>query len=453
MASAHELKGLMKFAEREEWEDCFAAVLDAHFGPILDADGLGPDGLGDIVGPDWQGTLWGCAFEDFLTLDFDVPGENIVDEYLKRRSWREKPPAKAYMKALRSSIMSLYEVSDVIPGESMKLRDLLRGTEPVTVSEHAATRSLKQWDRIAARVVNVQGKTIISGGLLPFSFEACTILFDGLKEGLELEDSQQPENLSDEDLRHLAPVFTLSWLYNLLEGVAFQQDPDLFNSEGEPIEFHDMRFAFATRVTQKQIAVELNKMPELQQESAKFWNWLDRDVSPRKRPVDENQGRMLETMMDDGSRVLGNIELKGKALFLSVNSAGRAKTGQELMERALGGLVRTPLTEIRTIRQMMEDRPDNSDHDPEDEIPPEIAEQIMWQYFDKHYRETLDEPIPALNNKTPRQAAKTKAGRKQVIEWLKYLENRTPKHAGENDPMANYDFGWMWEELGIERPG
>ncbi|WP_234890036.1 hypothetical protein [Sinorhizobium medicae] len=30
-------------------------------------------------------TLWGCAFEDFLTQDFEIEGGNVVDEYLKSR--------------------------------------------------------------------------------------------------------------------------------------------------------------------------------------------------------------------------------------------------------------------------------------------------------------------------------------------------------------------------------
>jgi hypothetical protein len=453
MASEHDLKGLMKFAEREEWQECFGAVMDAHFGPLLDAGDLDFEGIVDMVGPHWQGTLWGCAFEDFLTLEFDVPGENIVDEYLKRRSWREKPPAKAYMRALRSSIMSLYEVSDVVPGESMKLRDLLRDREPVIVSEHSATQNLKQWDRIAARAVEVGGKTIISGGLLPFSFKACDILFDGLKEGLELKKTQKPENLSDEQLKNLAPLLTLSWLSDVLEGAVFRQDPDFINSDDEPIEFHDIRFPFAARVTQKQIAARLNETTELEQENTKLWKWLDRNGSINT-PSAENdaQGQMLETTMDDGSWVLGNIEMKGKTLLLSVNSAGRAERGRKLIEWALDDLVRNPLTEIRTVKQMMEDVPDRSEDNQENDIPPEIAEQILRQHLDRHYWETLDLPVPALGNKTPRQAAKTKGGRKQVIDWLKYLENSSAKQAGSNDPMACYDFSWMWEELGIERP-
>jgi hypothetical protein len=44
-------------------------------------------------------------------------------------------------------------------------RDLFRDGEPVRISERTATRTLKQWDRIAARVVEVRDKTIIGGGV------------------------------------------------------------------------------------------------------------------------------------------------------------------------------------------------------------------------------------------------------------------------------------------------
>lgn len=442
----------MKFAEREEWEECFATVMESHFAPAMEAGDAEFEDILDIIGPEWEGTLWGCAFEDFLTMEFDVPGENLVDEYLKRRSWREKPPAKAYMKALRSSIMSLYEVSDVVPGKSMKLRDLLRGTEPVTVTEISASQSLKLWDRIATRVVEVGGKNLISGGLLPFSFRASDVLFDNLKETLELKKSQKPENLTDEQLQQLAPLFTLSWLFDVLDGLAFQQNPSFMNSDGKPIKFHDTRFPFASGVTQKQIAVRLNRLSELEQEDSKFWNWLER-IKPANKLADEDEieGQVLDTVLDDGRRVLGNIELKGKTLILSVNSTDRADLGREMIEAILGDLVRTPLTEIRTIQQMMEGESDSSEQNLENDIPPEIAKHLIQQQLDKHYRETLDLPVPALDNKTPRQAVKTKAGRQQVIEWLKYLENRMGKHSAPDDPMADYDFGWLWEELGIDR--
>ena len=73
-------------------------------------------------------TVWGSAFEDFLTRDFDG-GHNIVEDYLKRRGWKENASTRAYMVALRAFV----------------------GGDPILINERSATRSLKQWDRIVAR--------------------------------------------------------------------------------------------------------------------------------------------------------------------------------------------------------------------------------------------------------------------------------------------------------------
>jgi hypothetical protein len=100
------------------------------------------DGAHVVAGGGWDMTLWGVAFEDFLGREFEPDGRNFVAAYLRRRGWNESAPAKTYMRNLRNSILSLYEVSAIVPGESFLARDLIRGGEAVLVSEHTATRTL-----------------------------------------------------------------------------------------------------------------------------------------------------------------------------------------------------------------------------------------------------------------------------------------------------------------------
>jgi hypothetical protein len=163
--SVHDLSGLMKYAERAPWDEAMVEMLSAHLGPACEATGLEPDAIFEIIGDHWQGPLWGCSFEDLLTQELEPDGGNLIDDYLKRRGWNEKAPNKAYMHALRDTVMSLYEVSEVVPGQSMTLRDLLRDVAPVRVREHGATQTLVNWDKIAARIVDVNGRHGISGAL------------------------------------------------------------------------------------------------------------------------------------------------------------------------------------------------------------------------------------------------------------------------------------------------
>jgi hypothetical protein len=96
---------------------------------------------------------------------------------------------------------------------------------------------------------------------------------------------------------------------------------------------------------------------------------------------------------------------------------------------------------------MMAEQEQERDDTPELDISLAEMQRIVGEMMDRQYRQVLDEPVPALGNKTPRQMAKTKAGRIKVTEWLKYIENMTAKSG--NEQMAEYSFAWMWDELGV----
>ena len=65
-----------------------------------------------------------------MTCNFEPDGRNVVDDYLKRRAWKEPAAIKRYLEALRRSTMSVYEVIDTTPGSHFVVRDLVRGGEP-----------------------------------------------------------------------------------------------------------------------------------------------------------------------------------------------------------------------------------------------------------------------------------------------------------------------------------
>jgi len=52
---------------------------------------------------------------------------------------------------------------------------------------------------------------------------------------------------------------------------------------------------------------------------------------------------------------------------------------------------------------------------------------------------------------TPRQAAGQAATRAKLVAILKQMENQAVRQ--RRSGQAAYDFGWMWAELGLDRPG
>ena len=442
MAERNDISSLLAFIGREgDWRERLQDVVAEHLMPALEEFEIDHDGLADLLGEQWSGVLWGCGFEDFLGQRYD--DGNIVDLYLKRRGWKETALNRAYFAALRDAPVSLYEVSDVRPGASMVLRDLLSDAVPVTVREKSATRTLKQWDRIAVRVVPERDHHVISGALLPFRAEAVDFLFAGLRDALKLK-KRDALRLSRDQLMGCAPIFTSAWLFIEIDRALTPAQPQFTNSDGDDVLFHDLRFPLASGVTQKTIAQRLDQVKDFLPEGPKVWNWL---AVRKARGGKGSGGIMLDTQMEGGT-VLGSLELKGKTLLVTVNSAGRAAKVEALISAAAGDLLRPPLTTIRTIEQIRADQRRDGPRDTPDEIPPEIARQLMRDHLDKHYRETLDAPIPALGGKSPRQAVRTAGGRDKVISWLKHIENRSAGH-GEG-PIAEYDFSWMWAELGLE---
>ena len=413
-------------------------------------------------------TVWGCAFEDFLTQEIDH-GSNIVDDYLKRRGWKESASNRAYMQALRHSVISLYEVSNIVPERSFLARDLVRAGEPLLISERSATRSLKQWDRIAVRVLPIGSKTLIAGAVLPFTIEASETLLKILRltgkrtakerhkivglVGGDPDDPRIGKAFSDMVVLQVgAPAVTAVWLNDFLEHRLSPRQPDVRNGDGDQLVFCTLHFPFADGVLPDDIRFVLNERPELSCEANTFWNWIaigEEAKQAKKRPK-SGPLQILTTTGDDGALILGNLEIKDRTLLVSVNSRERAERARTLFGDMLGARTGLPLTETQSLEQLMSARaaaPKPALASPE--ISPEQRRGIIHQSIDKHYRRMLDEPVPMLGNRTPRKAVKTDAGRGKVVAWLKTLENHSANIADPNDPMATYDFSWLWAELGV----
>jgi hypothetical protein len=462
MASKHLLKGLLKWSTRDPWRDRSDRILEDHLVLACDETGVATEDVVSIIGEDlFTSRVWACAFEDFLTREFEDGGGNVVDEYLKRRGWKETASVRVYMAALRKSVMSLYEVSDIVPGESFRARDLARGGEPVLISERSASRWLKPWDRMAARVVHVGSKMQIGGGVLLYDSETAETCMEALHELRKPSKSKQrkfskalrqvfgdtgaDELGSIQTLRTLSPIFTTFWLGDLLERAQRPEAPDLRNFEGDHLLLCEARHPFAAGTTCDHIAALLDAHRAFRGTDATFWNW----VSLKKPAARSSQGSLtFETRSDDGALVLGGIELQADALVLSVNSQRRCDLGCTLLSAVLGERVGQPSLKTETIDQMIASARTTAPQ--QLDIAEEEHCAIVHDHMDRHYREVLDQPVPMLGGKSPRAAIRTESGRLKVAGWLKMMENRTAKAADHSGALAIYDFGWLWNELGVD---
>jgi hypothetical protein len=249
-------------------------------------------------------------------------------------------------------------------------------------------------------------------------------------------------------LRAAAPLFTHAFLFDVLPKAFGEPQLTVCNSDGDEILFHEISFPLATGITQKDIAARLEGVPTLRQENPRFWNWLGERAQEGLLKASLPDALVVGTTMEDGMPVLGNLELKGRFLNLMVNSSARAARGREMLESVHGKMVGTPLITLQTIEQMKESNKGQATE--ADAIPLEVSTPLIHAALDKQYREILDQPVGMLGNISPRAAVRTQKGREKVAGWLKYLEFQSANTPNPQDPMATYDFSWVWRELDIE---
>jgi hypothetical protein len=460
----HKLDGLIAWTRRAEWREAMAETLVRHVVQACGSADLEIEDLWDLLDDADQGVIWGAAFEDLLSSDLP-DGRKLADDYLKRRGWKEPVATREYIAALGKSVISLYEVSDVVPGESMLLRDLVRPGEPVRVLEKSGSRSLRQWDRVATRVIPLRSGTVISGTLLAFDQETSEQLLASLHRvrskagGLVAEVAKEIGRTVSADhasaaltpellLGRTAFAFTNLWLAAVLRAELDDTPPLVANSDGDPLQFVTLHFPLRPGVTLAAICTALDGVSALERADTNFWNWLASPARPVKRAARKPAGMQWITTMGDGAVVLGSIKITGRKVTLSVNSEARSERGRALLEPVLQGLVRPPLVERQDLEQMLAEQRASGERPPSLELPPDEVRAILQQQLEEHYRQILDQPVPALGNVSPRRAARTTKGRERVVNWLKTLENHSSRRPA-GDPIGEYDFAWMWHELGV----
>ena len=341
----------------------------------------------------------------------------------------------------------------------------MRGSEPILVSERLAPRSLKQWDRIATRVVQVGSQTKISGAVLPFDRDTSEELLKLLRKiakrakkekqafadlvGRGVDNPAIANGFSETAVLHaVTPTITTVWLIEAIDRALGSQIPEVCNAEGDELLFCAAYYPFMADTRTDDIRSALGRCPELRQENATFWNWIGSGKPTKALGVEKHppKSQTFITSLGDGSLVLGGVELKDEALVLSVNSRERCERGRALLSKTLGGLVGQPLVEMQSIEQLMASQ--NTSLPSKLDMSEEERSAIIHDSLDRHYRNLLDQPIPVLGNKSPRAAVRTAKGRIKVVDWLKTLENHAAK-PGRSAEIANYSFSWLWTVLGV----
>jgi hypothetical protein len=210
--------------------------------------------------------------------------------------------------------------------------------------------------------------------------------------------------------------------------VQWETPPDLRNTDGDAVLLTTDHFEITPRmrpaVEAKLARLEDVDPPQLGEDPAVY--------------VFHGPGNPMHPSWE--TTLIGRAEIDDTSLRLETNSRARADTLRERVESAVGDGIR------HRAREHVDPRSRKRTPTRDDEPMPPEAGRLVLEFKQRHYADWPDQPIPALNGRTPREAVRTADGREAVDLLLKDMENREQREGGG----AAFDFSGLRRELRLE---
>lgn len=350
------------------------------------------------------------TFFTWFIFEANFDGRSVTDEFLAAMGNFRSRSELSYIRAMRGSRLRLYEVETVARDVGLRLRDCQTGKR-IDVRERLFTHEAVPNMIVPLRLRNdPDGQSVIDGSVLG---------------GLDHNDKDQIlRKLGAAPDQSQAPAIVQQWI----ERFFLAPPPILTTSSGDPMMLCTIRY-------------------DVRDRSA-----LERALAGVNGIEDEGDGRYT-WVRGRGRIVHANLRIEGAALIVETLSRKRARAARTLIERRCDESVLTfrdrkdqdPMEALEEHRRSVDAEPREQ---LEAAVPPEIAAQVIAQAEERHYRAWIDTPLPALFDKTPRQAARIRSLRRLLVNLLKDFDVASARcrNAGEHA----YDFAWMWSELGID---
>ena len=352
----------------------------------------------------------------------------VVDAYLEARSSDCSADEREWLEAQRRAWWSVWEVEAVEPGWTLSMVDLLTG-ERRTVLDRSASRGLGPRDALLARVVDHDALSLFAAihpSVLP-PFDAAEVV-EQARRKLRRKRAVPPERLRD---GRFANALVRYWQM-AVEALRLRsrRPPDFRNRDGDPL-----------LPTVDRFEVEDGETAEVGRLIAALEGAVEEDVDE-----DSTEYAILRSDQDTGTNdqrpVLGWVRLTPTELQIDTNSEARADALRRRIETACGNLIRYRNREHRGLAAPG-GHPEGPRPKPASLTPDE--ERLAAEFKAGHYAEWPDIPVPALGDRTPRECARSAAGRREVDLLLKQMEHMEER-ASYGKP---FDFSILREELGI----
>ena len=357
----------------------------------------------------------------------------INDYLLSPAGPRLNAAQRDWVQQLGQRPLRLYDVTDVVQGQQMTLCDALdKDAEPIVVRERSGTQHLKPGELLGCRILRVGDHFQMSGAGYLFTLLTGQRVLSMVREhgnnfGQQLDAS-----------REMGLLIMIEWLQHWLKPAPMPTLIDHYS--GEPMKMITDHYRVDDEFA---LAQALATQSDVEGDRQEGWS----------RHIDCTDGQVRAIVHINPGKRTNQLELfyrtqryadEGRAWFESLVGESVTLVKRKVDEAA------DVVSNAQEQGAMASPKSGKSSSTAAPSLDAVTMAQLMSKVIHETYAHWADEPIPALDHKTPRQAIKTSAGLERVKGLLRSYEANEASQAGQQRRSeVSYDF--LWASLGLTR--
>src|SRR6266404_108419 len=389
-------------------------------------DEYSPDGGPMMDAPEFDTSfipwaLFNFVPEEVYQISYLLDGLPVAELLLSQAEFLDEYE-RAVMWQISDQPCSFFVVQSVDPGAALTLLDIFT-LEEFVVKERRASMSLKPGTVIYTRIISVEDTSIMVGLSCEVFPPAVRRSLIDLREEVFGVDSK----VERDELHMCDELFRITY-FDLKHHVPEAPELENYNFDGELVV--PITLSYELRCSPHEAFEKLCSLSIFDAGSIKDGAEYAQDGGLLKASFTW----MVECKTANPvwiNAVLGKIEIDGEQLTIGVDSRERAERIESEVEKRLGGdAVLTnwveesiaDLQEKRFGREEPEQERKREEENQRIQALPEMQEQVK-ETVARYYELWVDQPVPSLRGKTPREAAKTPVGRELLETLLAEIEH------------------------------
>ena len=393
------------------------------------------------------------ALMQYLTIG-KGDGTASIGEIWKREGWPGLNNDERYMAEYRChSIPAILEAQKILDDTAMECIDLLdmeRGR--FIVFDRNTARSVARFAKMVVWITHYPHFTRLAGD----GVQLPDRLYESFLSEIRHRVKKTMNSKSDEAVkRYLAEHFVEA--FELVAELGEIMREQMIAS----LDSDQCRAFYKLIAPRGEIESILEEKPDLQIDEDRtlepddppdvsYYQWLRRGEA---KLIEKEDRRLIQhgDEEEDGVGVLGSVRLTDDELMVEARGQVLFEFAKKLTRSYFEKRLKLVDEEIIPIELLLKERADsdNKPAEPPDDIPPEINRQLMKTFYKKHYSGFVDEPLPMLDDMTPREASRIPSMRPKLIELVKLHIHGMDKMCKEKG-FKIIDLDWIVDELGLD---